>query len=112
MLESLVEWTMPAAYVAAYTGRPPTRAGSRHGFIVPYGGYRVGDGSSVNLAVQNDGQWRRLCTTVFRRPELADDPRFSTNERRLANRDVLEPLVESLFADLTRESVEARLADA
>jgi itaconate CoA-transferase len=112
MLESLVEWMMPAAYVAEYTGRSPARAGARHGFIVPYGSYRVGDGSSVNLAVQNEGQWRRLCAVALGRPELADDARFVTNELRLANRDQLEPLIESLLADDTRESVEARLAQA
>jgi crotonobetainyl-CoA:carnitine CoA-transferase CaiB-like acyl-CoA transferase len=112
MLESLVEWVMPAAYVAEYAGRPPARAGARHGFIVPYGSYRVGDGSSINLAVQNDGQWRRLCATVLRRPELADDPRFLTNELRLENRDELEPLIEILLSQDTRESAEARLLAA
>jgi crotonobetainyl-CoA:carnitine CoA-transferase CaiB-like acyl-CoA transferase len=112
MLEALVEWTMPAAYVAEYTGRAPSRAGARHNFVVPYGGYRVGDGSSVNLAVQNDGQWRRLCAIVLRRPELADDPRFKTNELRLRNRDVLEPLIERLLSEDTRASAEARLVEA
>jgi crotonobetainyl-CoA:carnitine CoA-transferase CaiB-like acyl-CoA transferase len=112
MLEALVEWMMPAAYVTQYTGRPPARAGSRHNFIVPYGGYRVGDGSSVNLAVQNDGQWRRLCAIVLRRPDLADDPRFVSNELRLANRVALEPLIEALLADDTRASAEARLVAA
>ncbi len=112
MLESLVEWVMPAAYVAEYTGRAPARAGARHSLIVPYGGYRVGDGSSVNLAVQNDGQWRRLCSTVLQRADLADDPRFATNELRLANRDRLEALIESLLAGDTRSSAEARLAQA
>jgi crotonobetainyl-CoA:carnitine CoA-transferase CaiB-like acyl-CoA transferase len=112
MLESLVEWVMPAAYVAQYTGRPPARAGTRQGFIVPYGVYRVGDGSSVNLAVQNEGQWRRLCEIVLKRPELAGDPRFATNELRLANRAELEPLLESLLADDTRTAVESRLTQA
>jgi crotonobetainyl-CoA:carnitine CoA-transferase CaiB-like acyl-CoA transferase len=112
MLEALAEWVMPAAYVAEYTGRAPGRAGARHNFIVPYGGYRVGDGGSVNLAVQNDGQWRRLCEIVLRRPELADDPRFKTNELRLKHREEFEPLLESLLADDTRESVEARLVEA
>jgi itaconate CoA-transferase len=112
MLESLVEWVMPAAYVAQYTGRPPARAGTRQGFIVPYGVYRVGDGSSVNLAVQNEGQWRRLCEIVLKRPDLADDPRFATNELRLANRAELEPLLESLLADDTRAAVESRLTQA
>jgi crotonobetainyl-CoA:carnitine CoA-transferase CaiB-like acyl-CoA transferase len=112
MLEALVEWMMPAAYVADYTGKAPGRAGARHNFIVPYGGYRVGDGSSVSLAVQNDGQWRRLCAIVLRRSELADDPRFLTNELRLKNRDALEPLLESLLANDTRASVEGRLVEA
>ena len=112
MLEALVEWVMPAAYVAQYTGRAPARTGARHNFIVPYGGYRVGDGSSVNLAVQNDGQWRRLCEIVLRRPELADDPRFAGNELRLVNRDELEPLIEASLAEDTRASVEARLVEA
>jgi crotonobetainyl-CoA:carnitine CoA-transferase CaiB-like acyl-CoA transferase len=112
MLESLVEWVMPAAYVTQYTGRAPARSGTRHGFIVPYGGYRVGDGRSINLAVQNEGQWRRLCEIVLRRPDLADDPRFATNELRLANRAELEPLLESLLAADTRESAEARLTQA
>jgi crotonobetainyl-CoA:carnitine CoA-transferase CaiB-like acyl-CoA transferase len=112
MLEALVEWVTPAAYVAEYTGRAPSRAGARHNFIVPYGGYRVGDGSSVNLAVQNDGQWHRLCEIVLRRPELAQDPRFATNELRLRNREDLEQLIESLLAEDTRASAEARLVEA
>jgi itaconate CoA-transferase len=112
MLEALVEWVMPAAYVAAYAGRSPARAGARHNFIVPYGGYGVGDGSSVNLAVQNDGQWRRLCEIVLRRPELVADSRFATNELRLKNREELEALIEAALAGDTRESAEARLVEA
>jgi itaconate CoA-transferase len=112
MLEALVEWVTPAAYVQAYTGAPPERAGTRHNFIVPYGSYRVGDGGSVNLAVQNDGQWRRLCSVVLRRPDLADDPRFSTNERRLANRAELELLIEDVLSADSRDAVEARLTEA
>lgn len=112
MLESLVEWLTPSAYINLYTGQPPARAGARHNMIVPYGGYRVGDGGSVNLAVQNERQWRRLCEGVLRRPDLADDPRFCSNERRLANREVLEPLIEQLLADDSRAAVEQRLTEA
>jgi crotonobetainyl-CoA:carnitine CoA-transferase CaiB-like acyl-CoA transferase len=103
---------MPASFVAQYTAHAPARTGTRHNFVVPYGSYRVGDGSSVNLAVQNDGQWHRLCAIVLRQPTLADDPRFVSNELRLKHRDELEPLIESLLADATRSSVEARLIDA
>jgi itaconate CoA-transferase len=112
MLSTLVEWTMPAGYTALYAGRSPARTAARHSFIVPYGPYRVGDGSQVNLAVQNDGQWRRLCALALQRPDLADNPHFRTNELRLRYRDELEPLIEQLWEGDTRASVEARLVAA
>ncbi len=112
MLESLVEWTMAAGYVTLYTGKPPARAAARHSFIVPYGPYRVGDGGFVNLAVQNEGQWRRLCAIALGRPDVADDPRYASNELRLRNRDTLEPLIEASWSSLTRPEVEAKLEQA
>jgi len=112
MLEALTEWVMPAAYVQRYAGRTPARTGERSNFIVPYGAYTVGGGARVNLAVQNDGQWRRLCATVLRRPELADDERFVTTELRLHNRAELEPLIESILAQASRAEVEQRLTEA
>ncbi len=111
MLESLVEWVAPFTYITTYTGRAPVRAGARHNIIVPYGPYQTG-GGPVTLAVQTEGQWQRLCAIGLGRPELADDPRFATNEQRLQNRHVLEPLIEEIWSDETRESVEARLAEA
>jgi itaconate CoA-transferase len=112
MLEALVEWITPAAYFSMYAGNAPVRSGGRHSTIVPYGAYAVGGSASVNLAVQNDGQWRRLCAVVLQQPALADAARFATNELRLAHRDELEPLIESLLANTTRQEVEARLAQA
>jgi formyl-CoA transferase len=88
------------------------RAGWRHNIIVPYGPYRCGDGQHVNLAVQNEGQWRRLCADALGRPDLVDDPRFATNELRLRNRTVLEPLIEEILAQWDRATAERRLADA
>ena len=112
ILDCLAEWMMPQAYFAIFQGKDLPRTGMRHNIIVPYGPYRAGDGRLVNLAVQNRGQWERLCAVALRRPELATDPRFATNERRVANRELLEPLIESIFADLTSDEVVARLEAA
>ena len=49
---------------------------------------------------------------MLQRPDLADDSRYRTNELRLRNRETLEPLIESLLSQETRESVEARLVQA
>jgi itaconate CoA-transferase len=111
MLDSLLEWVTAATYVTMYADREPAREGARHSFIVPYGPYRVADGF-VNLAVQNDAQWRRLCAGVLHQEDLADDPRFRTNEIRLLNRDVLEPLIEERWREVTKASLETLLEAA
>jgi serine phosphatase RsbU (regulator of sigma subunit) len=66
----------------------------------------------VNLAIQNQGQWERFCRVVLERPELIEDERFRTNERRLHNRTELEPLIEAILGELTSEQVIARLERA
>lgn len=112
ILDCLAEWMMPQAYYAMYRGKDLPRAGMRHNIIVPYGPYQAGDGRSVNLAIQTTGQWERFCAVALGRPELATDPRFATNEQRVINRQELEPLIESIFADYTSEQVVARLERA
>jgi itaconate CoA-transferase len=112
LLECLAEWMMAPAYHQLYAGRPPARAGARHNMMVPYGTYAVGGGREINLAVQSDQQWRRFCTQVLDRAELADDPRFHTNEQRVRHRDELEPLIDALLTDLGEQEAQLRLAAA
>lgn len=112
MLECLAEWMMAPLYHQLYSGHAPAREGMRHNMIAPYGPYRTGDGGLVNLAVQNQGQWARLCEQVLERPELVRDPRFESNELRVRNRAELEPLIEGILARWISSDIEARLAAA
>lgn len=111
MFECMAEWMMPPLNVHLGTGRTPRREGMRHNMVVPYGGYRCADGV-VMFAVQTEREWRRLCEGVLGDAALADDPRFATNERRVANRAELERLIEARFASLTREAAAGLLAAA
>nr|MBA2451305.1 CoA transferase [Chloroflexota bacterium] len=111
MLDCLAEWMTAPAYYWMYGQKKLERAGMRHNIIVPYGPYRTGDGA-VNLGIQNEGQWERLCRIALRRPELADDPRFASNEARVRNRAELEPLIEEIFGREDRAAVVARLVEA
>jgi itaconate CoA-transferase len=52
----------------------------------------------VQLGVQNDREWHRLCEHVLSRPELADDPRFATNAARVAARGELDREIEAALA--------------
>jgi itaconate CoA-transferase len=101
LFESLTEWMSQPMYYAMYTGTPPPRTGTSHATIAPYGTFRTAGGGSVQLAVQNDREWRRLCDQVLGRPELADDPRFATNIARVANRPELHAEIESALARQT-----------
>jgi crotonobetainyl-CoA:carnitine CoA-transferase CaiB-like acyl-CoA transferase len=96
LFDVLAEW-MSYPLLMAKHGREFAPAGARHARIVPYGPYRCGDGRLVNLAVQNDGQWRRLCDAVGH-PEWADDPLWGRPDGRLRDRDGLERALEQALS--------------
>ena len=109
MLEALGEWMGFPLYYTLYGGRPPARSGARHAAIAPYGPFEGGDGETVFLGLQNEREWVRFCAEVLGRPELAADPRFDANAKRVANRDALEAAIHGVFAKLTAEEIVARL---
>ena len=91
-------------------GRVPGRAGNAHQSIVPYQVFPCADGHLI-LAVGNDLQFRRFCT-VAGCPGLADDVRFSTNPARVAHRDLLVPMIETILLGSTKHQWIARFEAA
>ncbi|WP_010489944.1 CaiB/BaiF CoA transferase family protein [Pseudomonas sp. S9] len=112
MLESLVEWMGYPMYYAYQGATPPPRAGAAHSTIYPYGPFPAGDGGTVMLGLQNEREWRAFCDKVLMQPELADDPRFSANSKRSANRAELRAIILESFAALSAEQVIERLNEA
>lgn len=78
------------------TGKVPPPVGNHHPLTSPMGVYRARDGH-LNLAVGSEVMWQRFCRAV-ERPDLAADPRFSTNQGRIDNRAALNLLIEEIFA--------------
>ncbi|HEX5369842.1 MAG TPA: CaiB/BaiF CoA-transferase family protein [Dehalococcoidia bacterium] len=111
LFDSIMEWMSPLSLMATH-GPHPKRAGARHASIVPYGPYGVAGGRQVVLAVQNEREWQRFCAEVLESPEIATDPRFNSNELRLANRVSLETLIEDVLSKLSVEDAELRLEAA
>jgi len=72
-------------------------SGSRHRVSAPYQAFRTGDGY-IMIGAANQRTWERLCRDVIGQPDLIEDPRFVTNADRLAHVDVLEALLEGIFA--------------
>jgi crotonobetainyl-CoA:carnitine CoA-transferase CaiB-like acyl-CoA transferase len=87
------------------TGVPPERIGNLHPNIVPYQPFRASDGELI-LACGNDNLYNKFCAAAGC-PELARDPRFATNGKRVENRAELTRLLAEVFKKRsTREWLE------
>ncbi|MEM3360053.1 MAG: CaiB/BaiF CoA-transferase family protein [Candidatus Bathyarchaeia archaeon] len=91
---------MAANYFA--TGIVPKRDGSTHPNIAPYQCFKARDGKYLTVAVGNDRIWRNFCEALGL-ADLAENPKFSTNPKRVKNRDELIPTLEKIFLNKTRD---------
>ncbi|HEV8307443.1 MAG TPA: CaiB/BaiF CoA-transferase family protein [Methylomirabilota bacterium] len=82
------------AYFA--TGKSPRRRGNQHPSIVPYEVFRAADGY-LTVGVANNSLWGRFCQALGQ-SELAHDPRFDSEAKRVEHRDALIPVLERVFA--------------
>jgi itaconate CoA-transferase len=113
MLEALAEWNSFPLYYAFDGAAPPPRSGAAHATIYPYGPFPTGaDGGSVMLGLQNEREWVNFCTHVLLQPALANDPRFTGNVKRVAERSALREIIVATFAPLTAPQLVERLEAA
>ena len=87
LLSSLLSALANQAQGYVEAGVVPERMGNRHPSITPYETFQAQDRLLV-LAVGNDRQFAALCE-VLGMPAVSQDPRFATNEQRLAHREEL-----------------------
>jgi formyl-CoA transferase len=99
LLDCAVAAQVNLAQAFLTSGEISPRQGNAHLQIVPYQLFATSDGWIV-LAVGNDNQWQRFCQ-VAAAAHLGADPRFSTNEGRVRNRELLVPLVEEVMKSRT-----------
>ena len=76
---------------ALVSGRDPPRQGNTHPNIVPYQPFDAAD-QPIIIAVGNDGQFAKLAK-ICGYPEWPSDPRFASNEARVAHRAEMVGLV-------------------
>ncbi|HLZ27653.1 MAG TPA: CoA transferase [Chloroflexota bacterium] len=93
LLESMLAVLHPHSSSYLNAGLVGTPHGNSHPMLAPYDLFATAD-RPIFLPSGNDGQMRRLAE-VLGRAEIADDPRFRTNQDRVAHRrellDILEP---------------------
>lgn len=112
LFDSIADWMTVPLLHQDYGGKAPQRVGLNHPSIAPYGAFALKDGHAVVISIQNEREWLRLCAEVLEQPDLAGDPRFSSNNARVANRPDLDAAVAAVFATLDRDEAQARLRRA
>lgn len=90
--------------------KPPVPMGNAHPNIAPYDAFETATGA-IFLGIGNDRQFEAVCR-LLGAPDLAQDPRFSTNGARSENRALLRPRLEALLAGRDARALEAELLAA
>ena len=98
LFHALADWMNVPYIQSQYGGRDIRRPGLHHPTIAPYGAYRCGDGRQLLLSIQNEREWQRLCSDVLQQPDLPENPKFSSNVKRVENRAALYDILNTVFA--------------
>jgi crotonobetainyl-CoA:carnitine CoA-transferase CaiB-like acyl-CoA transferase len=98
LFHALADWMNVPYIQSQYGGRDIRRPGLHHPTIAPYGAYRCGDGRQLLLSIQNEREWQRLCSDVLQQPDLPENPKFSSNVKRVGNRAALDDILNTVFA--------------
>ncbi|MCG8484107.1 MAG: CoA transferase [Clostridia bacterium] len=86
------------------TGKFRKRSGNHDPVFAPYGEFTARDGNVV-IAVTKEEEWIALCDALGL-SALAEDPRFSNNESRLNNRELLITELEGVISSMERYEIE------
>jgi crotonobetainyl-CoA:carnitine CoA-transferase CaiB-like acyl-CoA transferase len=87
------------------------RVGNGNIVAQPVGLYQAADGPFM-VTLTNNRLWKVFCEEALERPDLVEDSRFVDNTTRVANRDILENLLNAIFETDTRAHWIAKLGDA
>jgi CoA:oxalate CoA-transferase len=97
MLDSMLNLLSYQGVYALISGEVPKPQGAAHDSIPTYRSFLGSDGREFVVTANTQRMWTGTCRAIGR-PELADDPRFSTAARRLEHRAELWVILERAFS--------------
>jgi crotonobetainyl-CoA:carnitine CoA-transferase CaiB-like acyl-CoA transferase len=95
LFDAAVMLTFWQSAMALATGRAPQPMGTAHPLDAPYQAFEAADGWFI-VGAANQANWERLADAIGR-PDLARDPRFLDNPRRLDNLGALVAALTPVF---------------
>ena len=102
LFEPIFSFIASEASKTKLTGEATMRSGNQSTHAAPRNVYTCSDGGYVAMSGSMQAMAMRIFDTIGR-PELKDDPRFSTNTARVANRDLLDSIIGEFISARTTE---------
>ncbi len=99
LLDALLSFQVVPLSMYLASGESPKRLGSAAPYAAPNEAFPTKDGH-VMVAAYTEKRWPALCA-VLGQPELARDPRFDTNDKRVRGRSELQDVLAPLFEERT-----------
>lgn len=90
------------------TGKVATRTGNHHSNLAPYGIFKGNNNETVVIGILSTNLWNKFCDLIGR-PELAEDERFISNDKRVENKLLLVELIEAWLRTFEHVSEAAEL---
>jgi crotonobetainyl-CoA:carnitine CoA-transferase CaiB-like acyl-CoA transferase len=101
LFEPMFSVLASAATKVQIAGVGSMRSGSQSSHTAPRNVYQCADGEFVAMSGSMQSMAMRIFDTIGR-PELKSDPRFRTNDARVAHRDELDAIIGEFILGLTR----------
>lgn len=111
MLDCQVSMLCYQAGYYLHSGNNPGRQGWGHDSIPTYRGFNCANGTSLVITANTERMWQGLCD-VLGIADMKEDPRFTLNEDRYANRGELWPILEGAFMKHTADHWVPKLLEA
>lgn len=108
LYESAFSLLEPHVPVFGKLGIVPTRVGSRLPDSAPNNLYQTKDGGYVHITAMGDSVFARLAQTMGR-PQLADDPRYATQQARSEREAELDDIIQQWASGFDAVELDQRL---
>jgi len=104
LLDSMVSVLGPEPLDYALTGQPKPRVGNGSNTSSPRNAYRTSDGHYIAISASIQSTAERLFRTIGR-DDMNRDPRYATNEARVAHKDEVDMILVEWIGARTRAEV-------
>ena len=107
MYDGIVAMSERIIYQYSYLGASPVPEGNHHPLLCPFGAFATRDGQ-VTIGCPRDSFWVEL-VRIMGRPDLASDPRYASNNARLAHAEQTVAIVAEWCASRTKAEISVLL---